>query len=93
MLNTRFVDVSASYHGADHAADVDGVAASGNIVRRVLQVLVVDVQDLHANLHHVVLKLDGSRQELGMRLLSFILLVILRYIYSILTLKQTFYFF
>lgn len=63
-----FVDVtlkntqSRSYHGADHAADVDGVTASRNVISRVLHVFVVEVQYLHTNVHHAVLKL-GRKQE------------------------------
>ena len=56
---------SMSYHGADHAADVDGVTASRDIVSRVLQVFVVLVQYLKANLHHVVLKLDRETDRKG----------------------------
>ena len=46
-----------SYHGADHAADVDGVAASRDVIGWVPQVFGVDVQYLHADVHYVLIKL------------------------------------
>lgn len=51
-----------SYHGADHAADVDGVTASRDVVSRVLQVFGVEVQYLHTDIHHGTIEL-GRRQE------------------------------
>lgn len=52
-----------SYHGADHAADVDGVTASRNVISRVLQVLAVEVQYLHTNVHHGLLELVRKQEK------------------------------
>ena len=52
---------SISYHGADHAADVDGVTASGDIASRVFTMFEVKVQNPQTNVHHVVLKLEEGR--------------------------------
>lgn len=51
-----------SYHGADHSAHVDGVRASCDVSGRVLCVFVVEVQYLHANGHHIVLKLETGEK-------------------------------
>ena len=49
--------MALSYHGADHPADVDGVAAGGVVLRSVPQTLGIDIQQLQTDLHHVFLKL------------------------------------
>ncbi len=52
-----------SYHGADDAANVDGVTASSDISSWVFQVFVGQVQHLHADGHHGVLKLHRDRRR------------------------------
>lgn len=52
-----------THHGRDHPADVDGVTSSLQVLLGVALGLVGVVQDLEADVHHVVLKLGGKIED------------------------------
>lgn len=51
---------TVTHHGCDDTADVDGVTASGNVVSWVPLVFDVVVEYFHANLHHILFKLENK---------------------------------
>ena len=54
---------SGAYHSTDHPPYIDGVAAGREVLSRVPQTLGVHVQQLHADVHHILLKLKGQQRQ------------------------------